>query len=59
MTKKDYILIAKCLNDNEPEIKDLSKRQLYNDIYSSLISALLDDNPKFNYSKFYKAVFKK
>jgi hypothetical protein len=59
MTKKDYIVIAKCLNDNEPEIKEVQKRQLLNDIFCSLVAELKKDNYKFDYSKFEKAVYKK
>lgn len=55
MTRKDYQLIAECLNkvynDNEIESDVLTLRMLV----SELSRALVKDNPRFNAEVFVKA----
>jgi len=63
MTKKDYKLIAKALNNVMPYTKDCIVNESYNkecqalfiDVIDSLSDELVKDNPLFNKDKFIKA----
>jgi hypothetical protein len=57
MTKKDYILIARALN-NVGKKTDVRKKQYWQaimDIVIVLGGELQQDNPRFDYSKFVEA----
>jgi hypothetical protein len=53
MTKKDYKLIAKALNNVMPYNKE--HQALFMDVIDSLSDELIKDNPLFNKDKFIKA----
>ena len=70
MTKKDYIIIAKCMNTAQAKLQSHAKtiQQLqFMDYYQFAIEAVLyemlqdfpKDNPKFNWKQFKDTVYKK
>jgi len=57
MTRKDYIALAAALKSAVDNTKTDESKQVFATIYSHIVQALADDNPRFDESRFRRAVF--
>ena len=57
MTKKDYITLAKWINENW-KVSDKTTKFVLEDMSDQLAQLLEIDNPRFDYNKFRKACHK-
>ncbi len=55
MTKKDYVLIANCINKVNSKYSDYKVQKTLQELVSELNLALIQDNPRFDIEKFREA----